>query len=93
VIADTYADNYTHLCVAKGQCSLGQYSSDDEQRCVMTCPNGTYADDSTHHCETGCTGLYFADPGIPKCVLVCQTPGLYADVGSNNECVSSCNQS
>lgn len=91
--ANKYADNYTHLCVAKGTCSFGQYSTDVETKCTMICPDGTYADDITHHCETGCSGLYFGDPGIPKCVKVCQTPDLYADTGSNNLCVSRCNQS
>lgn len=88
-----YADNYTHLCVGKGLCSLGQYSTDVGKKCVITCPSGTYANDVTNHCETGCTGTNFADPGIPKCVTVCQTPALYADTGTSNKCVASCNQS
>lgn len=81
------------MCVPRGSCSLGQYTTDIEKKCVITCPNGTFADDVTHHCEVGCTGLYFADPNITKCVLVCETTGLYADVGSNNTCVARCNQS
>lgn len=88
-----YADNYTHLCVTKGACSLGQYSTDDGKKCVINCTSGTYANDATNHCETACPNTsYFADPGIPKCVTVCQTPDLYADTESGNKCVASCNQ-
>ena len=44
------------------------------------------------HCESGCSGSLFADPGINKCVQVCYTQDLYADVDSGNACVSQCNQ-
>lgn len=91
--SNRYADNYTHQCVPKGTCSLGQFSTDIGKKCVITCPSTTYANTNTMHCQTGCTGSWFADPGIPKCVPVCQTPNLYADVGSSNICVAVCNQS
>jgi hypothetical protein len=45
-----YADNYTHLCVAKGACSLGQFSTDIDKKCVITCPASTFANTNTKHC-------------------------------------------
>ena len=48
-----YADNLTHLCVAKGTCSQGQYSYDgpgNDRKCVINCPDGTYADSPSMHC-------------------------------------------
>ena len=88
-----YADDFTHTCVAKGTCSVNQFSSDATMTCENECPDGTYADESTMHCESGCSGSYFADPGINKCVQVCYTQDLFADVSSGNLCVARCSQS
>lgn len=60
--------------------------------CQLTCPSGTFANNVTMWCVQYCYGLYFADSTLNQCVLLC-SPGLYADVGSNNFCVSRCNQS
>lgn len=78
--------------MARGACAKGRYSDDVSKTCVITCPNGTYANDFTRHCETGCSGTYFADPGINRCVQICHTQDLYADVDSGNKCVTECNQ-
>lgn len=59
--------------------------------CELTCPSGTYGNPLTYWCSDKCYGLYFADPQLNQCVLVC-SPGLYADIGSGNTCVTRCNQ-
>lgn len=59
--------------------------------CVLSCPNNTYGHPLTFWCVDFCYGDYFADPELNQCVTVC-SPGLFADRGSSNKCVTRCNQ-
>ena len=86
-----YADNNTRSCVNGGSCSLGQFAlGTTHMKCVTYCPTGTYGD-VNGMCATSCTGLYFSDEDIHLCVTNCFTNATYADVGSGNKCVTTCN--
>jgi hypothetical protein len=70
---------------------MNQYKLNSTSKCVLTCPTNTYAHPLTFWCVDFCYGVYFADPQLNQCVKVC-SPGLFADKGSSNKCVTRCNQ-
>lgn len=87
-----FADNVTNMCIwANDTCSNSMYKLNSSYTCEYFCPNGTYANNITFWCVNRCYGNYFSDPLLNKCVLKC-SPGLYADIGSGNQCVTRCNQ-
>lgn len=90
---NSFADNTTNMCIwANETCSNGMFKLNSSYTCEQTCPSGTFANPVTYWCVANCYGSYFADSTLNQCVQVC-SPGLYSDVGSNNNCVSGCNQS
>ena len=69
---NTYADNFTRLCLLSTQCNNVTYGDPTSQTCVSVCPFNYYADvrNTSLLCVQVCPTGWYADDATKHCSQV-----------------------